>query len=151
MTNRIDRAACADAVEACACFNFAKASRSVTQLFNSTLQPSGLRSTQFVLLALVRIEEPASLTRLVQRMVVDRSTLTRNLRPLEAAGYVKVAQPAGQRGKSVRLTAKGERKLVSAIPLWEQAQQLFVESLGASRWKGLRKALSATVDAKRTI
>lgn len=151
MSKIVDRAACVGAVEACACFNLAKASRSVTQLFNSTLQPSGLRSTQFVLLALIRIEEPASMNRLVQRMIVDRSTLTRNLRPLEAAGFVKVTQPAGQRTKSVQLTAKGRRKLTATVPLWEQAQALFVESLGVGRWKGLRKALSSAVTAKRAV
>ena len=151
MSKIVDRAACVGAVEACACFNFAKASRSVTQLFNSTLQPSGLRSTQFVLLALVHIEEPASMTRLAQRMVVDRSTLTRNLRPLEAAGFVKITPRAGHAAKSVQLTAKGRRKLTAAVPLWERAQELFVESLGVSKWKGLRKALSSAVAAKRAI
>ena len=151
MSKIVDRAACAGAVEACACFNFAKASRSVTQLFNSTLQPSGLRSTQFVLLAVVYVEEPASMSRLVQRMVVDRSTLTRNLKPLEAAGFVKVTQPASQRAKSVRLTAKGRRKLTATVPLWERAQELFVERLGIGKWKGLQKALSSAVTANRAV
>ena len=151
MSKTVDRRVCADAVEACACFSFAKASRSVTQLFNSTLQPSGLRSTQFVLLALVHVEEPASMNRLVERMVVDRSTLTRNLRPLEAAGFVKVTQLAGRRGKSVQLTARGRRKLTATVPLWERAQQLFVESLGIGKWKGLREALLSAVEVKRTL
>ena len=151
MSKIVDREACAEAVEACACFNFAKASRSVTQLFNATLQPSGLRSTQFVLLALIHAEEPASMAGLVQRMIVDRSTLTRNLKPLETAGLVRVTQPAGRRGKVVRLTAKGRRKLTSAVPLWEQAQTLFVEGISVRRWKGVLRGLSASVAAKRAI
>lgn len=143
--------ACAAAVARCACFNFAKASRSVTQLFNATLQPSGLRSTQFVLLATVYAEEPVSMTRLAQAVVVDRSTLARNLKPLEREGFVKTVRTPGARGNSVQLTARGRRKVADTIPLWEKAQAEFIESLGVGRWSRLLKGLNAAVDTKRTI
>lgn len=145
-TNAIDRQACADAVDACACFSFAKAARSVTQLFNATLQPSGLRSTQFVALAVIHAEEPVGMARLAQAIVVDRSTLTRNLKPLQVAGLVAVTRPKGRRGNVVRLTAKGRRRLTEAVPLWEKAQTEFVNNIGPARWRTLKKDLAAAVD-----
>ena len=143
----ISKEDCAAAVEACACFNFRKASRAVTQLYNNALQPSGLRSTQFVLLAVVHTEEPVALPRLAKELVLERSTLTRNLKPLERAGLVKVVRGAGRQGTVVRLTAKGRRTLSSAVPLWEKAQAAFVQALGGGRWETLRKSLAAAVRA----
>ena len=140
----ISKEDCAAAVEACACFNFRKASRAVTQLYNNALQPSGLRSTQFVLLAVVHTEEPVALPRLAKELVLERRALPPNPQPLERLGLLKVTRGQGRQGTVVRLTAKGRRTLSAAVPLWEKAQQTFVEALGV-RWDTLRKGLSAAV------
>lgn len=142
-----DKGACQAAAAACACFNLRKASRAVTQLFNAALQPSGLRSTQFVLMVVVRAEEPVSLPRLAHALVMDRSTLSRNLKPLEREGLLRATRSPERRGALVRLTPKGLRRLTEAVPLWEDAQKGFVERLGEARWGTLLSALSATVPA----
>jgi len=132
----------------CACFNLRKASRTVTQHFDAVLQPSGLRSTQFVLLVVAYAEEPVSLPRLAQALVLDRSTLTRNLKPLERDGLLRLERPAGGRGAVVRISAKGRRVLAATVPLWEKAQTSFVASLGAQRWGRLLEGLTAAVNVK---
>jgi len=137
------------AVEACACFQLRKASRAVTQLYDAALQPTGLRSTQFVLLAVARIEEPVSLPRLALALGVDRSTLSRNLGPLEADGLVRCARKAGRGGTTVRLSARGVRKLAAAVPYWARVQQAFTDGFGPDRWDALRQRLSEAVDAAR--
>lgn len=119
----------------------------MTQLFNAELQPSGLRSTQFVLLVVVRAEEPVSLPRLARALVMDRSTLSRNLKPLERLGLVEVGRADDTRGATVRVTPKGLQVLARTVPLWEAAQSRFVAGLGEDRWGALLSALSATVPA----
>jgi DNA-binding MarR family transcriptional regulator len=137
----------AEAARVCACFNFRKASRAVTQLFDSALQPGGLRSTQFVILVAVGADGTARLPELARALNVDRSTLTRNLQPLARNGLLKVREGRSERASSVRLTPKGERALVASIPLWEKAQNTFVDRLGGRRWQAMLEDLGRVVDA----
>lgn len=137
----------AEAARVCACFNFRKASRAVTQLFDNTLQPGGLRSTQFVILVAVAVEGAARLPELARMLNVDRSTLTRNLQPLAREGLLRVSDTRGERASSVKLTKKGERALMSTIPLWEKAQTTFVEKLGGRRWQAMLEGLNRVVAA----
>ena len=140
----------AAAAAVCACFHFRKASRAVTQLFDAVLAPSGLRSTQFVILVAVHAGDgPVALPDLAKSLGVDRSTLTRNLQPLRKAGLLKDAANKRSRANHVKLSAKGERLLAEAKPLWEEAQKRFVEQLGAKRWPTLLKELNGVVDAAR--
>jgi DNA-binding MarR family transcriptional regulator len=141
-----DSRALAEAARVCACFNFRKASRAVTQLFDTTLQPGGLRSTQFVILVAVAVDGTAKLPGLARMLNVDRSTLTRNLQPLAREGLLKITDTRGERASSVRLTAKGERVLVATVPLWEKAQKAFVERLGGKRWQAMLEDLNRVVD-----
>jgi len=149
-TNRndsIDVDACVKAAAACACFNFRKASRAVTQLFDTVLQPSGLRSTQFVILVAVGVDQPARMPDLARTLTVDRSTLTRNLQPLERDGLVKTTASPDARASTVKLTAKGRRLLAQTFPLWEEAQTRFVRQVGSGRWKSMLRDLSQVVNA----
>src|SRR5215475_8470111 len=90
----------ADMVANCACFNLRKASRTVTQLFDQILAPCGLRSTQLTILLAAKVLGPCGLARLARELVMDRSTITRNLLPLVKAGYLKVTGRNGRSGKS---------------------------------------------------
>jgi DNA-binding MarR family transcriptional regulator len=137
----------AEAARVCACFNFRKASRAVTQLFDTMLQPSGLRSTQFVILVAIGAEGRPNLPDLARALNVDRSTLTRNLQPLAREGLLRVAEGRGERASTVRLTAKGERALAATVPLWAAAQARFVERLGGVRWQSMLDDLGRAVDA----
>jgi len=144
----VDPSVCAEAAAICACLNLRKASRAVTQHFDSTLAPSGLRSTQFVILAAIRAEtEPVLLPDLASGLNVERSTLTRNLQPLERTGLLTVRRAKDSRASCVRLTPKGTRLLGRTIPLWEEAQARFVGRLGARRWRSMLENLIEAVDA----
>jgi DNA-binding MarR family transcriptional regulator len=137
----------AEAAALCACTSFRKASRAVTQLFDEALQPSGLRSTQLILLLEIVIIEPATVPRLARKLVMDPSTVTRNLQPLVKRGII--ASVAGDRNQTFRLTALGHETLERAVPLWERTQTAFVERIGAERWQAMLRDLADAVSAAR--
>jgi DNA-binding MarR family transcriptional regulator len=143
----IDRKQLARATRVCACFNLRKAARAVTQLYDGILQPSGLRSTQFVILVAIQADGHPRLPDLARTLNVDRSTLTRNLQPLGRAGLVRTATPRHARASTVRLTAKGRRLLTRTVPLWAEAQRRFEAKVGIRRWKEMVRALAGVVDA----
>jgi DNA-binding MarR family transcriptional regulator len=145
----LDLDLCAHASRHCACFNFRKASRAVTQQFDESLQSTGLRSTQFVLMIAVAVSESAGVAALARELVMDRSTLTRNLRPLVRMGLLDVRLGQDRRTRVVELTPTGKDTLVAALPVWADAQRRFTERLGDDRWENLLALLSATVDYTR--
>ncbi len=134
---------------ACACFNLRKAARAVTQLFDDTLQPSGLRGTQFPILAVVSLAGPETIGRLAERLVMDRTTLTRDLKPLEREGLVEIVPGEDRRTRTVTLTKRGHEALGRALPLWKKAQARIVEDLGEERLRSLLADLSHTVSVIR--
>jgi DNA-binding MarR family transcriptional regulator len=142
---QIDLEKCVGAATTCACFNFRKASRAVTQLFDDALQPTGLRSTQLVILIAAAVFDSLAVSRLARELVMDRSTLTRNLRPLERRGLLRLAPGKDVRTRLVVLTPAGREALVRALPVWEKTQHRFQEQLGHGRWKELLASLNATV------
>jgi DNA-binding MarR family transcriptional regulator len=144
-----DRAKCAEAARACACYNLRKASRAVSKLYDDALQPIGLRSTQFVTILAIHLNEPVGLSPLAREMVTDRSTLTRNLNVLERGGLIR-SKAAGRRIRLYSLTDKGRRVLAEGIPLWEKAQGAFVDQLGAKQWSSMLSSLEFAVRAARS-
>lgn len=124
-------------VSTCACFNLRKAARVITQHFDEILKPSGLLSTQFTILATVAVAKLATINELAEMLVMDRTTLTRNLKPLEREGWLKSEPGQDQRTRVISLTANGEATLAKALPLWEQAQSTVEETLGQQRWSNL--------------
>jgi DNA-binding MarR family transcriptional regulator len=142
----LDKRFLAEAARACACFNFRKAARAVTQHFDTILQPGGLRSTQFVVLVAIEVEGAMQLPELARALNVDRSTLTRNLQPLARNGLLRISGGRA-RASTVRLTPKGRRALAAAVPLWELAQTRFVEQIGERSWETMLKGLHRVVDA----
>jgi DNA-binding MarR family transcriptional regulator len=133
----------------CACFNFRKVSRSVTQLFDQTLAPTGLRSTQLVILITGELLGPSSIARLARELVMDRSTLTRNLRPLLNHGLLELTKSQHAKQKSVAVTAAGREALINATPYWERAQGRLVSRLGREHWHQLMGELAGIVEASR--
>ncbi|MCC6179071.1 MAG: winged helix-turn-helix transcriptional regulator [Chloroflexi bacterium] len=127
----------------CAGYNLRRASRAVSQHFDRALAPSGLRMTQFTLLGALALAGPCSMSRLAQGLVIDRTTLTRNLRLLRDAG---LAEPASPTDRRLVLTARGVETLARAVPLWEVAQAEIVDAFGAGRWRGLVAELRALVE-----
>lgn len=139
---------CRDVLQRCGSFNLRKASRTVTQFYDDILQPTGLRSTQIVVLVILAAERELSLARLARELVMSPSTLSRNIHPLERDGLVEVYSP-GKRGKSVRLTPRGKKALLNAVPYWQKAQEKFTELVGIEVWEELAERLAKTVSATR--
>ncbi len=129
----------------CACFNLRKATRAVTQMFDSALQPLSLRATQFTILAAVAQEEPIQITELAQKLVMDRTTLSRDLGPLEKQRWVRIEPGDDRRTRVVELTIHGRRLLEQALPAWKRTQEKVVSGLGPGDFEVLLKRLSATV------
>jgi DNA-binding MarR family transcriptional regulator len=126
----------------CTLLNIRQASRAVTQIYDTALAPIGLTGNQFtVLTAISRMGEP-TITRLGEGLVTDRTTLTRNLAPLEREGLVKIEVGSDRRSRIVKVTARGSERLVKAYPLWKRAQAGLVRAMGESRWKSLLEHLS---------
>jgi DNA-binding MarR family transcriptional regulator len=86
-----------------------------------------------------------TVTRLAEIGVMDRTTLTRNLKPLEKKGLIKVVPGDDQRTRIVTLTAHGKEVLSKALPLWEKAQSRVIKRLGQERWNSLMTNLSEMV------
>ena len=129
-------------VRTCACFNLRKAARAVTQLYDEVLAPSGLRGTQFSVLAVIAAAGPATMTDLADTLVMDRTTLTRNLKPLLGRGLVERGEGEDRRQRPIAITAAGREALDQALPPREKAQARIAGGLGPARWKGMVEDLN---------
>jgi DNA-binding MarR family transcriptional regulator len=145
----MDLAAYAAAAETCACSNFRKASRALTQLFDHALQPSGLRSTQLIILLEIAVARSMTAPQLARRLVMDPSTLARNLNLIAKKDWIKFQSRENRRGQEISLTRQGARAIQRAVPLWRRAQTAFAEKLGEKRWRSLQSDLSASVAIAR--
>jgi DNA-binding MarR family transcriptional regulator len=133
--------------EPCNCQAVRAAARHVSQFYDQWLAPSGLRTSQFTILAKLKRSGPLTINALADIMVTDRTTLGRNVLPLERDGLISIkASAADRRAKELVLTAKGEKRLRMAAKLWFAAQARFDAVFGAKRAADLR-ALLATVVA----
>jgi DNA-binding MarR family transcriptional regulator len=125
------------------------AARAVTRFYDDELRSSGLRATQLLVLVAVAggVEDAMSIAALAKFMGMDRSTLTRNLRPLEREGLLKLGNEGWRRSRLVEITAKGRSRLKQALPLWEKAQAGLRRKLGAKRWDHIRADLDDLIHA----
>jgi len=133
----------------CACFNLRRVTRAVTQVYDEYLRPTGLRVTQFTVLVALRNLHQSTVNQLADKLVVDRTTLTRNLRPLEDAGLVRTRPGEDRRVREIFLTNAGEEKLQEALPLWREAQSQMRRALGRDRLERLLSDLSTTLHVVR--
>ena len=128
----------------CTCFHLRKAARRVSQIYDHYLEPHGLTVTQYGLLGHLRAFDGVSVGGLARKLVMDPTTLTRNLRPLERRGLVHSAtDPGDRRNRKLSLTPAGRTAWTRARPGWEGAQRRVADALGAEQ----RAALAAIIDA----
>ncbi|MFQ5584808.1 MAG: MarR family winged helix-turn-helix transcriptional regulator, partial [Calditrichia bacterium] len=132
-------------VQNCTCFNLRKANRAVTSLFDEALKPCGLYATQFTLLAAISSREPVTITKLSKALIMDRTTLTRNLNPLQKSGWVEVTPGEDKRTRTLSLTRSGKKVLKNALTYWSQVQNQVVKTLGKGNWEELLENLSLAV------
>jgi len=128
----------------CNCLAVRQAARHVTQFYDQIMAPAGLRTTQFSILAKLQRLGPQSVNALAERLVMDRTTLGRTIRPLVRQGLVATAtSSADRRSKEIRLTDIGADRLRDAVKQWILAQDRFEEIFGSERTADLRALLHA--------
>ena len=136
-TRNVDATKLREIARACASTHLRKAARAVTQVFDEALRSSGLRATQFTLLVTIRLAGETPISELAEKMAMDRTTLSRNLKPLARKGLLEVRPGEDGRMRLLRITPEGERALGKAYPLWERAQHEVVGALGEDRYEAL--------------
>jgi DNA-binding MarR family transcriptional regulator len=130
--------------EICNCLALRQATRHVTQFYDQFLAQAGLRTTQFSMLAKLRALGPLSINALAKELVTDRTTLGRNVLPLEREGLIAVVTgSADRRSKELRLTEAGLARLRQARKAWAEAQARFEAAFGSKRSSELRSLLHA--------
>lgn len=130
----------------CACLTLRGTARAVTQMYDEILKPSGLKATQFSVLAAVATEGPASMTEISKALVMDRTTLTRNLKPMMDRGLVKEgAGTRDRRQRQIVITGEGKAVLSKALPLWKKAHGQIVDGIGHARWRGMTRLLDEAI------
>ena len=119
-----------------------KATRRISQLYDEVLAPSGLRATQrSILIHIARVEAP-TMTELADALVLDKSALAHNLKPLERDGLVEIfVDESDRRCRRVRLSSMGQEKLRVSAKLWESAQRRFEHVFGEKEAQALRTSL----------
>ncbi len=135
--------------QSCLCFNLRKSARVLTQQYDAFFRPLKLKSTQFSLLVGVRLMGPVTINRLAETMVMDRTTLTRNLKPLETQGLIRTLPGADRRERDITLTSSGQLVLSKALPLWKKAQEKISQEIGTDRTTRLLKDLAVTIQGNQ--
>ncbi len=129
----------------CAARNIRKADRIITRFYDEILKPTDLRITQFSLMATLFTVGSMLITQLADELVMDRTTLTRNLKPLEKRGLIRIEPGEDRRTRMVILTNAGRELFFDAFPLWQQAQTKVLSALGDDEYKHLLKNLSSVL------
>ena len=137
----------APGLEECTCLAVRQAARRITQFYDQHLAPMGLRTTQFSILAKLKRLGPTTINALADALVMDRTTLGRNILPLERDGLVSITPARDRRSKELQVTSAGVERLRVARKGWSAAQTQFATAFGEQRTTRLRtllRAVSAT-------
>jgi DNA-binding MarR family transcriptional regulator len=127
----------------CNCTALRKASRRISQLYDTALAPSGLKTTQRAILAQIGRSEPTTVGELAEALVMDSGALAHTLRPLERDGLIGVAvNPDDRRNRLITLTRRGRAKLAETDVLWTKAQRGFEASPELSPRRFVRRWVS---------
>lgn len=128
----------------CACFDLRKATRAVSRMYDEFLRGARMNVTQFSLLRLIRTQKELSVSTLSRCMVMERTSITRALAPLERDGLINSRTGADKRIRIVSLTKKGEKRVDDAEPRWAHAQGALMGVIGDERWTAMRTLLRDT-------
>lgn len=130
----------------CTGFNLKRATRAVQSLFDEAFKSVGLEGTQYTVLSHIYVSEPISLTKLADLMGVDRTTLARNLAPLEKKGFVEIKTGSDKRARLINTTDLGKEVLSKALPIWNETQERIKTTLGVENWTLMISNLKGLVE-----
>jgi DNA-binding MarR family transcriptional regulator len=126
----------------CACANLRRAARAISQLYDEELRGTGLTIAQFTLLQALTLAGEIRQGGLGRLLVIDSTTLTRTLKPLERNGWIRRRTGTDRRERSIVLTAAGRSRFEKAVPAWNRAQERVRRRVGRRRWTRLMDELS---------
>lgn len=137
-------------LDRCLCRRTRAAARAITRIYDEELRSVGLRPSQVELLAAIAAaKSELSISALADQLEIERTTATRNLRPLEKRGLVVLSPEGRHRARFVGLTSSGEKALLEALQPWERAQAAMESRLGGERSALVRNACRAILSASR--
>lgn len=133
-------------IDQCNCFAARRASRQISRLYDSHLEPAGLRITQFLTLAALNEVGSAAVNALAERLDIERTAMGKMVGFLERDGFVTIRpSPTDRRSRIVELTEEGRHLHAKAAPLWQEAQRAFEQLNGVENVTALRKGLRGVV------
>jgi DNA-binding MarR family transcriptional regulator len=133
------------AMQGCVCGALRRADRAISQFYDAVLSPSGVSCAQFNLLAALTTTGPMTISQFADQLIMDRTTLTRNLKLLTTHGWVDIIAGKDRRTRLIAVTTAGDGALKRALPLWKQAQAHMVDGLGRQQLATLRAELDVVV------
>jgi len=126
----------------CICINLRQTARAVALNYSKFLAETDLSETQFSILAALKQLGPVPMGKFSEALVMDRTTLTRNLRPLKNKDFVKTVPGNDGRTRLVIIKPSGSVALQNALPAWQRAQNRLLNLYGANEWDELRNNLN---------
>ena len=133
----------------CSCTALRKATRRISQLYDTALAPSGLKTTQRAILAQISRAQTTNVGALAEALVMDSGALAHTLKPLEREALVAITvDPADRRNRLISLTRRGRSKLAETDALWERAQTGFETAFGLTQSRSLRNAMKFLTSAE---
>lgn len=124
-----------DYTQICVCANLRKKTRVVTQLYDKVLEPTNLKITQYSMLANIAKHKAVSVSQLGNILLLDQTTITRNVNLLKKNGYVAITQDSQDgRSKIISLTTTGLEKLNEAAPIWMDLQKKIIHDIGLEQY-----------------
>jgi DNA-binding MarR family transcriptional regulator len=143
MSEQTERDRLAFIAKTCAGINLRRASRAITHYYDRLLvEACDLRATQIPPLIALYLAGSQTINEMADRLELDRTTLTRNLKPLQVRGLLTIEPGTDQRTRRVTLTRRGASTLLKALPVWEQAQARVVQGIGEERYRTLLAQLA---------
>ncbi len=130
-------------IDQCNCFTARKAARQISRMYDAYLQPTGLRITQFLILAALNQLRSAAVNGLAERLDIERTAMGKMVGFLERDGFVRIwPSPTDGRSRIIELTAEGSELYERAAPLWWDAQREFNRLNGEENVGAFRRSLS---------
>lgn len=133
----MERKIYAKSAGACNCINLRRASRAITEFYDQALAPSGLKTTQFSLLRHIIRLGPLNMSELAKAIRLDRTTLARNVKVLEAQGFIAITTGKDSRTRQLNISEKGQKAVEGANQYWTEAQESLKEYLGEEQLRTL--------------
>ena len=130
-------------IDSCVCTRLRTAARMATRAYDEALRPADINASQLAILAAIDVDSTTSIGALSKRLMMDRTTLSRNLKPLERERLIELGAEGWKRSKTVQVTKAGRERLALAASLWDIAQRDFLNRFGRANWQRVDRDLRA--------